>query len=187
MGQARGGDHLRSKSSGSEIRKVRDRRNDLVEISFLGVSIAFAASLYVLENLIPFPLPAGRWGFSNSVVLYFATISLKQSIFVAAGKSILGSLLSGRILSPTFWMGFFGAISAAIVERALFKMKFGYVGASLAGSAMNNLVQVSIGAVIIKSRGIFSLLPFFLIFGSVSAIANAYIAKAYERVKEVKG
>ncbi len=156
-----------------------------MSVALLGVSVSLATVMYVLENFIPFPLPVGRWGFSNSMVLYYAAISFKGSLTVAAGKSILGSLFSGRLMSPTFIMGFLGSISAAAVERLLFKLGFGYLGMSLAGSAINNLVQVLVGAAIVKSGMVISILPIFLIFGSISAVANVYIAKSFERVKEV--
>ncbi len=157
-----------------------------MKISLLGILIALSSAIYVLESFIPFPLPVGRWGFSNSLVLFSATLSLKSALIVSVGKSILGSIAIGRIMSPTFWMGFFGSIGAALVERALYKMKFGYVGMSLSGSIVNNVVQMSFGAVLIKSKEIFLMLPLFLVMGSVSAIANVYIAKAYERFWEVK-
>ncbi len=147
------------------------------------VLIAVASGIYFVENLIPFPLPVGRWGFSNSVVLFYAAnFPLKFSITVAAGKTLIGAIFSGRIFSPPFFMGFFGSIAAAIVETMLFRFKFGYVGASIAGSAVNNLVQMIIGAFLIKSRYIFSFLPLFLIIGSISALANVYIAKTFEKI-----
>jgi len=152
-------------------------------IALTAVLIAVASGIYYVESLIPFPLPVGRWGFSNSVVLFYAAnFPMKFPLIVAAGKAIIGALLSGRIFSPPFFMGFFGSIAAAIVESALFRLKFGYTGASLAGSAVNNLVQMLVGAFLIKSKYIFSFLPMFLIIGSVSALANAYIAKTFEKV-----
>ena len=157
-----------------------------MKISLLGILIALSSAIYALESFIPFPLPVGRWGFSNSLVLFSATLSLKSALIVSAGKSILGSISVGRIMSPTFWMGFFGSIGAAVVERALYRMKFGYIGMSLSGSIVNNVVQMFFGAVMIKSKEIFLLLPLFLVMGSISAIANVYIAKAYERFWEVK-
>ena len=158
----------------------------MVRLSLLGISTALASAIYVLENFIPFPLPVGRWGFSNSVVLYFATVSLKDSLIVAAGKSFLGSLFSGRLLSPTFWMGFFGSLSAAVVERGLFKLGFGYIGASLAGSAVNNLVQLLVGSMIVGTIHTVYLFPLLAGMGSLSAVANVYLAKSYERAVEVR-
>ncbi len=186
MGETGRRDSLRAESPGGEIRKEQNRRGDLVNISLLGILISLSSAIYVLETFIPFPLPVGRWGFSNSLVLFSATLSMKSALVVSAGKSILGSLLSGRIMSPPFWMGFLGSIGAAIVERLLYETRFGYIGMSLAGSAVNNVIQMAVGALIIKSYGIFSLLPLFLAIGSVSAVANVYMAKAYEKFWEVK-
>ncbi len=72
------------------------------------------------------------------------------------------------------------------MERGLYKMKFGYIGMSLSGSIVNNVLQMFFGAMLIKSREIFLMLPLFLIMGSISAVANVYIAKAYERFWEVR-
>ena len=152
-------------------------------IAFTAVFIAAASGIYFLEGFIPFPLPVGRWGFSNSVVLFYAAnFPLKLSLTVAAGKTLIGALFSGRIFSPPFFMGLFGSIAAALVETLLFKIKLGYVGASLAGSAVNNTVQMLVGAILIKSHFIFSFLPLFIVVGSISALANAYIAKTFEKV-----
>ena len=186
MGKTGRRDNLRSKSSDSEVRESKDRRDDLVKISLLGILISLSSAIYALESFVPFPLPVGRWGFSNSLVLFSATLSLKSALIVSAGKSILGSVIVGRIMSPTFWMGFLGAIGASVIERALYKLKFGYLGMSLAGSTVNNVLQMLVGSLLIKSKEIFFLLPLFLVLGSISAVANVYIAKAYEKFWEVK-
>ena len=150
-------------------------------VALLGVMIAVSSSIYIIESFIPFPLPVGRWGFSNSVVLFFASFDFKGSLIVAAGKSLIGSLFTGRFMTPGFVMGFVGAIGAAVVEWIMFRFKFGYFGASIAGSVVNNILQMLVGAYFIKSSYIFSLLPLFLAVGSVSAIGNVYLAKSYER------
>ncbi len=147
------------------------------------MAVALSGALYVVESLIPFPIPVGRWGMSNSVVLFSAVNwGLKASLVVASAKSILGSILTGRFLTPTFFMGFAGSVAAGFVEWIVSKFGLGYIGVSLAGSSVNNVVQVLIGAMLIKSLSIFDLLPLFLIFGSLSAVVNAYIASVYEKV-----
>ncbi len=150
--------------------------------------MALSASLYILESFVPFPIPFGRWGFSNSVVLFSAVNwGLRSTLTVAAIKSIVGSSVVGTLLTPTFFMGFLGSTSAGFSEWVLSRFGFGYVGLSVAGSIANNLVQVVVGAFLIKSFAIFSVLPLFLSLGMISAVANAYIAKSMERVWRERG
>ena len=150
-------------------------------VAFMGIMISLSSAIYVVESFIPFPLPIGRWGFSNSVVLFLATTSLKAPLTVAFGKSIIGSLFTGRFMGPGFIMGLAGSVSAALIERLLFKLGFGYLGTSIAGAALNNIVQMGVGALLIKSTYIFSLLPLFLLIGTISAVGNVYLAKTYEK------
>ncbi len=150
--------------------------------AFLGVLVALSGSLYFLEGFVPFPLPFGRWGFSNSVVLFSASLGFRECMTVAVGKSLLGGFLTGRFMSPGFLMGFAGSVTAGLVEYVFLRLRFGYIGASLAGSAVNNVTQILVGSFLIKTDLIYTFLPMFLILGSISAIVNAYLAKSYERV-----
>ncbi len=154
----------------------------MVRTARLGMLIAVSSAVYVVESAVPYPVPVGRWGISNFVVLFTAVNwGLRSTIVVASAKSILGAVMTGRFLTPTFFMGFTGSVVAGFVEWLFSKMGFGYMGLSIMGSVANNVVQVTVGSLLIKSLGIFSLLPIFLVFGGVSAVANAYLAKGFER------
>ena len=135
--------------------------------------------MYIFESFIPFPLIFGRWGFSNSVVLLLAAeMGLKEAVLIAVAKSIVGSLMVGKFLSLQFFMGFFGAIMASIVESRMSRFgKFGYLGLSVLGSVSNNFTQFFIASFFIKSSLVFTLFPLIMVFGIISASANAYIAK----------
>ena len=148
-------------------------------ISLLSLLTALSSIMYIVESFIPFPLVFGRWGFSNSVVLLLAVeIGFKEAFLVAAAKSIVGSLLVGRFLSLQFFMGLFGALSAAAIESYMSRFrKFGYLGLSTLGSISNNFVQFLIASFFVKSSLIFGLFPLIITFGIISASANAYIAK----------
>ena len=147
------------------------------KIALLSILTAFSSILYAVENFLPFPVPFGRWGFSNSVVLLVASeIGLLDALIVSSAKSIIGSLFSGRFLSPSFLTGFFGAISAAIVETLLAKLGFGYLGLSFAGSFTNNLVQLIVISLLLGNTKTFLLLTVMVGLGLISASANAFIA-----------
>ncbi|MBO8139224.1 MAG: Gx transporter family protein [Thermosipho sp. (in: Bacteria)] len=146
--------------------------------------ISIASVMFIIEKYIPYPVPAGKWGFSNFVVLFAAiNLGIIPAVIIGALKSLIGSIFTGAIFTPTFFMGFFGIIVAAIVEGLLSKTKFlGYIGLSFLGMFFNNLTQVYIGSLLISSNAIFSFLPLMIILGTISSIANAYLAKKMEEV-----
>ncbi|HOJ95083.1 MAG TPA: Gx transporter family protein [Fervidobacterium nodosum] len=152
-----------------------------------GLFIAISSVVYVVEGIIPFPVPGGKWGFSNFIVLYLSYYSsLSDALLLAVSKSLLGSILSGTIFTPGFFMGFFGSIASAVVQSLVSKTKiFGITGISIIGMVANNITQFFVGSVLIGSKAIYSLLPIVLFFGSFSAIANAYLALQTARL-EVK-
>jgi len=138
---------------------------------------AVSSVVYVLDSLIPFPVPFGRWGFSNFVVLWLASeTGLRDAVTVAALKSMLGSVLTGSFLSVSFFVGFPGSVSAALVESLLATFGFGYVGLSVAGSFVNNFVQLMVVSHLVGTRVVFSIFPMIVALGSVSAVANAFLA-----------
>jgi heptaprenyl diphosphate synthase len=156
----------------------------------LAILTSLSSAVYYLETLVPFPipLPGARWGFSNFAILYSLNYDgiLINGLYIAIFKSILGSLLSGNFLSPTFFMGLIGSIVATFVMYLIVKTKkFGIIGISEFGAIFNNFAQLIFGwLVIVKSVGIFWYFPQMLLFGTFSAIANAVIVKSVFRSVE---
>ncbi|AKI96540.1 Gx transporter family protein [Kosmotoga pacifica] len=161
---------------------------DTRKVARLAILISLGAAIYFLENLIPFPVPVpgGRWGFSNMVLLIsLPGASFTDILILSAGKNVLGSLVSGKIATPGFLMGLFGVSSSAALMWLMSRAKiFGLAGISVAGAAVNNLIQLSIAAFyVVREPGLLGLYPYFALTGSLSALINAYIAfKVLERV-----
>nr|WP_206076086.1 Gx transporter family protein [Marinitoga lauensis] len=99
-------------------------KNNIPRIAIL---TALSSAVYYLETLVPFPipLPGARWGFSNFAILYSLSYdqTLLNGLYIAIFKSILGALLAGKFLSPTFFMGLSGSIIAAISMYLIIKTK----------------------------------------------------------------
>ncbi|KLO24298.1 heptaprenyl diphosphate synthase [Marinitoga sp. 1197] len=150
----------------------------------LAILTALSSAVYYIETLVPFPipLPGARWGFSNFAILYSLNYDgiLINGLYIAIFKNILGSLLSGKFLSPTFFMGISGSLVATLIMYVAIKTKiFGIIGISESGAIFNNLTQVIIGWLfIVKSVGIFWYLPQMVLFGTFSAMANAFVVKS---------
>ncbi|MDK2785824.1 MAG: hypothetical protein PWQ80_503 [Thermotoga sp.] len=145
--------------------------------AFLSILTALSSVMYTVENFLPFPVPFGRWGFSNSVVLLVSSeVGLLDALIVSSVKSIMGSLFSGRFLSPSFLTGLSGAVSAAVVESLLARFGFGFLGLSLAGSFASNLAQLMVISLLLKSTKTFLLFNVMVGLGMISASVNAFIA-----------
>jgi heptaprenyl diphosphate synthase len=141
--------------------------------------ISLGVVTYVLESVVPFPIPNGKWGFSNFVVLLsiFAFGGV-EGIKVAIGKSLIGSILTGHFMDVAFFMSVAGSSSAALIETVLSRVGFfGLFGVSLCGSIANNIAQIFVGSVFLQSKSFFIILPYMLFLGIPGALANAYIVK----------
>ncbi|MBZ4650228.1 Gx transporter family protein [Thermosipho sp. (in: thermotogales)] len=170
---------MRSQQDSNRI--TNSRTTNVVIYSLL---ISISSVMFVVERFIPYPVPGGKWGFSNFVILYtVVNIGLRGGLLVGTLKTIIGSLFSGILFTPPFFMGFFGIISAATFEWIFSKTKFfSYTTLSIIGMISNNFVQVLVGSFLIKSRAIFSFLPLMIGLGLISAIINAYLAKKMEEI-----
>ena len=151
------------------------------KIPLYGLLVAVGSAIYVLENFVPFPvpIPGARWGFSNMIIVYaLPDTPLSWLLALAFGKAIIGGLLSGRFLSPTFIMGSSGAIVATFSMFLTFKFlkKAGLAFHSVLGALLNNIVQVIIGTQIVSSWAILGYLPYMEILGVFSGVANAVVA-----------
>lgn len=158
------------------------RSNILPErkITRLAFYSALAISVYVLENLIPKPLPFLRLGLANVVILIvLVRYKFTQALIVNTGKVLLGGFIAGTIFSPTTLLAFTGGLSALAVMDLfiLLRGRFSIIGISIAGACTHNMVQLLIvKLVIIKEKSIINLTPFMLILGIVTGLITGYLA-----------
>lgn len=143
-----------------------------------------AVGVYVIENLIPKPLPWLRIGLSNSIILCILTVwGLKQALEISVIRTIMGSIFSGMFLTPFFFFGIIGGIVSVIVMWGGYKWGkkvFSLIGISILGATAHNLTQLCVGYFFyIKVKEIFYLLPIFILLapltGLVSGVVSIYL------------
>ena len=113
------------------------------------ILIIISGFLYGVETFIPRPIPFIRLGLGNVLVL-FALIKLgtKEGFQVGIGKSFVGALLTGTLLSPSLILSLSGTIASIIVMRTLYTTSFfGIIGISIAGAVSNGLLQALVVSV----------------------------------------
>ena len=150
----------------------RVRRN-----THVALLVALASAVHTIESAIPSPVPWLKFGFAN--ILTVAAISLydfRAGLTVAFLRIMVGSLILGSFLTPSFFIGLSGGLASAVVmgiSHKLFKGIFSLVGISVLGAYANNIAQVAtVYALFIRHSEIFMLLPVFLGFGLVAGIIN---------------
>lgn len=151
---------------------VRVRRN-----THLALLVAMATAIHTVEAAVPTPLPWMKFGFAN--ILTITAISLygfRAGMTVAFLRIMVGSLIIGSFLTPSFFIGLSGGIASAVVMGASYKLFggiFSLVGISVLGAYASNLAQITtVYFLFIRHTEIFMLLPVFLGFGLVTGIMN---------------
>jgi heptaprenyl diphosphate synthase len=135
--------------------------------------------LFVVESLLPRPLPWMKLGLGNiSSLLALYLFDVRAALSVVAIRSILGALIVGTLLGPTFWLSITGGLSAVMVMATVFYLQnktFSVVGISIIGALTHTCVQlVIVYAVWIHHFQLFRLLPVMW----VSALLTGFLVGA---------
>jgi len=152
----------------------------------IALYVSLALAVYLVETFIPVPvpIPGFKWGFSNFVVLMsLMALDTRGVLWVVVLKVLLGSFLTGKFLSPVFFISFFGNVSGALAMIAVSKTScFGYIGISVIGAFASNLAQIGIcGVWLLRSAYIWYFFPYIAVMGTVSSVLNALVAKGGEQ------
>lgn len=144
---------------------------------------ALAASIFVLENFIPKPIPFLKLGLANVVILILLSKNeMKMAFSVSLTRVLLGAFFSGTLFSPTFLMSFFGAVISTIsmICIIVYKCNFSLIGISIVGAVLHNLTQLLVvRLVLIQNPGIFYLTPILIFLGLTTGIVTGFVANRF--------
>jgi heptaprenyl diphosphate synthase len=149
---------MRKRETGWPVRRV----------TRLGFLAAVGTSLFVLESLIPLPLPFLKVGLANiSTLLALLLTGPVDALLVVLIRVVAGSLLTGSFLGPAFILALCAGVVSALVMGLLHRTTggmFGPVGLSLGGSFSHVLTQLALVAILlVRNQGVFHLLPILLV------------------------
>ena len=132
-------------------------------VVYLGLATGLALGLHIFEAMIPMPtdvmIPGVKLGLANIVTLYVIMN------FVSILRSLLGSLMSGTFMTPTFYFSFSGGLISAVVMGLLYRYAskyFSMIGISLVGALTHNLAQLGVAALMIEQNLMLMYLPVML-------------------------
>jgi len=150
-------------------------------VSFLGVLVALALALHLLEAQIPSPLPWVRPGLANLMTLIaLLTYGWQAGLLVTLLRVVIGALLLGGFLSPAFALSLAGGLAStlvmAVMARGVWRL-WSPLAMSAAGAIAHGGAQVLVvGVLLLRAGDLPWLLPWVLVPSLVSGIATGVLA-----------
>jgi heptaprenyl diphosphate synthase len=117
----------------------------LNRIAFLSVFTAASISLFVVESLFPTPIPGIRLGLANIfTLLALIYLGLREAILIGILKSVIGSLILARLLTPTFIFSISGTVASTFIMWLIIKTRlpFSLLGISIIGAEAHIMIQL---------------------------------------------
>ena len=160
---------------------------DVKRLVVIALLSGIAVVIYAVESFIPTPSPWLRFGFSHIITLFsLLFFGTGTAVLIFLIRTVVGSLIIGKLFSPTFVLGLGGGASAVAAMSIILGMLRGrglsVVGISVVGAWVNNLVQVLLAFILFIRHGeILLILPAFLLFAVGTGIVNGIAVFFLER------
>ncbi len=157
------------------------KKNKAKFISYMGVMLALAIVLNILENLIPpiAALPPGvKLGLSNIVTMYCLffigkfpalTVAIMKSFFVLLTKGFTAGILS--------LTGGLCALGIMILIIIIFKNRCSYTVLSIFGGISNNVGQIAMASLMLQTQLIVYYLPVLLLGGLLAGLLTGTLLR----------
>ncbi|MGI6037638.1 MAG: Gx transporter family protein, partial [Limnochordia bacterium] len=148
----------------------RGKIMDIQQYVRLGLLVAVAIVLHVVEAMLPIPtpVPGAKLGLANMVSLFvLLAFGLRNALWLNFLRIIMGSLLSGTLFTITFWLSFSGGMFSILIMGCVYllaKDRISLIGLSILGALAHNIAQLTVAALIIANWGLFIYLPYLLFF-----------------------
>jgi heptaprenyl diphosphate synthase len=149
-------------------------------VTRLGFLASVGAALFVLESLIPLPLPFLKVGLANiSTLVTLIVAGPADALIVVFLRVLVGSLVTGSFFSPSFVLAMSaGIVSAAVMGgvRIIAGRALGPVGVSLAGSSAHVSTQIAmVGLLYVRNAAVMHLLPLLLVTALVGGLIVGFV------------
>ena len=158
-------------------------REGLVLRARLSLYAAAAALLFVLERLIPTPLPWVRLGLANVVTLLVLLQHGGRAAAAVLGlRLLLGGFFAGTLFGPQFALSSAGGVASfavMFVAARVGSRLLSPLGISLLGAAAHAVAQLVVVGIWFAGRSeILALLPLFLAIALVTGATTGLAADA---------
>lgn len=162
---------------------------------YLSLLASLAIVIHTLESSLPTPFPWLKFGLANIITL--STIVLfgfRAGLTVTLLRVFIGTLLTGTMMTPAFFLAFSGGIASTLVLafslRYLYPF-FSIIGISIIGAYTHTFIQLVVAyLILIKHFQVFLLLPLFLLFsmfaGLLSGLGAEFLVRHLRDVPNIR-
>jgi heptaprenyl diphosphate synthase len=152
----------------------------------MAIMVALGVILHRLEALLPLPSPWIKLGLANLMTLVaLVFLGFKEAVIVTFLRVVLGSILGGTFLGPTFFLSLAGGIAAILIMGMLYKIgknHMSLIGISIFGAYTHTLAtSLCVYYFLIRESSFFTLLPFFFSLALLTGILTGSIANTLTR------
>ncbi len=153
------------------------------KLTWLALLIAIGLVIFIIEFIIPRPVPWFKPGFANITTLAALYLfGFPEALAVAIIRVILGSLMIGSLFSPTFILSLGGSFLATIAMACIYHFApriFSLIGISVIGAVVHNMAQIILVSLLLVNHiGIFYLLPILTLTSIFTGILIALVTHA---------
>mgnify|MGYP000912649100 FL=1 len=139
-------------------------------IVYIGLLVAQALVLHIIERMIPVPFitPGAKLGLANLItVIALYTLDKKRDAFLVLFLRITLATMFGGSISAFMYSAAGGILSfiSMIIIKEVFKENVSIVGVSSAGAIFHNVGQLIIASSIVKNIGVMLYLPILSFIG----------------------
>ena len=149
------------------------------KILILAAYSIMAVLLFIVEGMIPKPLPFMRIGLANVfILLILVQIDFRSALVVTLAKVIIGNLFSGLLFTPLILFSLVSSVLSLLVMYAVYKSKISLslIGVSITGALSHMMTQLVLGYFLfIHTSRIFALLPLILLIGLISGLITGIL------------
>ncbi len=152
----------------------------------MATMVALGVILHRLEALLPLPSPWIKLGLANLMTLVaLVFLGFKEAVIVTFLRVVIGSILGGTFLGPTFFLSLVGGIAAILMMGMLYKIgnnRISLIGISILGAYTHTLATtLCVYYFLIRESSFFTLLPFFFSLALLTGILTGSIANTLSR------
>ena len=151
------------------------------ELVLLGLLLAAAVILRLMENILPFPIqiPGARLGLANSVtIIALLLFGPRRTALLLLARLLLVGVISTGLLSPGFLIGLGGAAcSFAAMALAIRTGLFSPVGIGVTGACAHNCGQLLAAMLLLQSTAPAAYLPLLLVIAIPTGFSTGLIAR----------
>ncbi len=147
----------------------------------MAILISLGVVLHRVEAFLPLPSPWIKLGLANIMSLVaLALYGFQAALLVTIWRVVLGGILAGTFLSPTFFLSLGGGLSAVVMMALVFRWGYGklsLIGVSVAAAYAHTLaIFFLVFFFFIYQKTFLNLLPLFLTLSLVSGILTGILA-----------